>query len=88
MSLHARSGQNNIIKRILMHTDLRMAYDGALWKDGAECLDYLHSFCCGSGTTCTLGDCPRMNFDSIPEYFKPGHWVRSKTTQDKLSLLQ
>ena len=92
MSLHARSGQNNIIKRILMHTDLRMAYDGALWKDGAECLDYLHSFCCSSGTTCTLGDCPRMNFDCMPEYFKPYHWTKSTKTKndelDKVSLLQ
>jgi len=77
MSLHARSVTNNNITSILKHADLRIACNGVLWKDGVRCLQNLHTFCCGSVPTCTLGHCPRINLDSIPEYFKPVHWVGS-----------
>jgi hypothetical protein len=73
MSLHARSATNNTISRILVHTDLRIACNGVLWKDGARCLHYLHSSGCGSDAICTLGNCPHMNLDWVPEYFKPSH---------------
>jgi len=76
MSLHARSATNNSISRILVNTDLRVACNGVLWKDGAQCLHYLHSSGCGSDATCTLGSCPHMNLDWVPEYFKPSHWVK------------
>ena len=77
MSLHARSVTNNDITSILKHADLRIACNGVLWKDGVRCLQNLYTFYCGSVPTCTLDNCPRINLDSIPEYFKPVHWVGS-----------